>query len=96
MTATARDAARYGRCYAAQRDEVLAVALWMPPGTWPLSSLRKLRMAPALLGVMAAAGRKAGAWARTGSALEEHAGRGTSRQWAYDRKRSEAGSVLDC
>jgi GNAT superfamily N-acetyltransferase len=73
MTATARDAARYGRCYAAQRGEVLAVALWQPPGAWPLSLLRKLRMAPALLPAMAAAGRKAGAWARTGSVLEEHA-----------------------
>lgn len=74
MTATARDAARYGRCcVATEQGKVLAVALWMPPGAWPLSPLRKLRMAPALLRVIAAAGRRAAAWARTGSALEEHA-----------------------
>jgi ribosomal protein S18 acetylase RimI-like enzyme len=80
MTATARDAARYGRCCAASEGrDVLAVALWMPPGAWPLSPLRKLRMAPALLVVMAAAGRRAADWARTGSALEKHAGE--ERAW---------------
>jgi GNAT superfamily N-acetyltransferase len=73
MIAAARDATRYGRCYAALRGEVLAVALWVPPGAWPLSWRRKLQMAPALMNVMAAAGRRAGAWARTGSALEERA-----------------------
>jgi GNAT superfamily N-acetyltransferase len=74
MAATARDAARYGRCYAAtRRRELLAVALWMPPGAWPLSSLRKLRMAPALLPAVVAAGSRARPWMHTGSALEQQA-----------------------
>src|SRR5690606_24406145 len=49
MRATALDAARAGRPLVALSDGAVAgVALWMPPGTLPLSFGRKLRMTPAL------------------------------------------------
>jgi ribosomal protein S18 acetylase RimI-like enzyme len=71
MAAAARDAARFGRCYAATDEEgVLGIALWMPPGTFPLSAARKARMTPALLRVALASPRAFPAFARSGAALE--------------------------
>ena len=48
MVATARDAAAHGHGLIAESSGVVGVALWMPPGTFPLSSARKVRMTPAL------------------------------------------------
>jgi ribosomal protein S18 acetylase RimI-like enzyme len=71
MTATARDAAAHARALVADDDDgMLGVALWMPPGAFPLSAGRKARMAPALLPVILAAGRAFPAFARVGAALE--------------------------
>jgi GNAT superfamily N-acetyltransferase len=72
LTATARDAARAGHCVVARdRNEVLGAALWMPPGTFPLSVTRKARMGPALLRTAAAAPRSFQQFARLGSAVED-------------------------
>jgi ribosomal protein S18 acetylase RimI-like enzyme len=71
MAAAARDAARLEHSVLARDAEgVLGVALWMPPGTFPLSWTRKARMAPCLLQAMVAAGRAFPAFARVGAALE--------------------------
>lgn len=72
MATTARDAALFGRCFVARDDlGMLGVALWMPPGTFPLSATRKARMTPALLRVALSAPRSFPAFARTGAGLEK-------------------------
>lgn len=72
MTATARDAALFGRCFVARDDQaMLGVALWMPPGTFPLTAMRKARMTPALLRVALAAPRAFPPFARVGAGLEK-------------------------
>jgi ribosomal protein S18 acetylase RimI-like enzyme len=72
MTGAARDAARLGQSQLARdEDGVLGVALWMPPGTFPLSAWRKARMTPSLLRAAAAAGRAFPAFVRSGAALEK-------------------------
>ena len=71
QTAAARDAAIYGSLFGAYVDGHLAgVALWQPPGRFPLSSLRKARMTPALLRAAIAAPRAFPRFARSGAALE--------------------------
>jgi len=71
MAASARDAARYGRALVADDDAgMLGVALWMPPGRFPLSAGRKARMGPGLLTVILSAGRAFPAFARVGAILE--------------------------
>lgn len=71
MTAAARDAATHARAVVADDDDgMLGVALWMPPGAFPLSVGRKARMTPGLLRVMVAAGRSSLAFARVGATLE--------------------------
>ena len=74
QTAAARDVAVYGSLLGAYLDnDLVGVALWQPPGRFPLSALRKARMTPALLRVVLAAlaGRyfEARAKARSGAAL---------------------------
>jgi GNAT superfamily N-acetyltransferase len=49
---------------------LVGVALWQPPSRFPLSPLRKARMAPALAQAVIAAGRTFPRFARTGAALE--------------------------
>jgi GNAT superfamily N-acetyltransferase len=72
MTATARDAALHGHPLVARdADGIVGVALWMPPGTFPLSALRKARMTPALVRVAMTARRSLGTWMRVSSALED-------------------------
>jgi ribosomal protein S18 acetylase RimI-like enzyme len=72
LVATARDAARHGRLDTARiGDRVVGAALWMPPGAWPATASRKLRMTPALMIAMLAAGGSARAWMRTGATLEQ-------------------------
>ena len=75
LTATARDAARHGRLDVARvGDRVVGAALWMPPGAWPASPRRKLRMTPALTVALLAAAGGARPWLRTGAALDEDTG----------------------
>lgn len=53
-----RDVLAFGHVYAASRDgELVGVAAWLPPGAFPLSLRRQLRVAPELVRVLAAAPR---------------------------------------
>lgn len=70
MVATARDAAAHGHGLIAESSGVVGVALWMPPGTFPLSSARKVRMAPALIRMTLIVGGAMRRFAQVGSALE--------------------------
>jgi GNAT superfamily N-acetyltransferase len=61
-----RDALGFGHVYAATRqagnstgDELAGVAVWLPPGAFPLSATRQLRALPGMVGVLAAAPRSA-------------------------------------
>lgn len=72
MTAAARDATVHGRALVARDDHgLLGVALWMPPGSYPLSFGRKARMLPALLRIAMVARSSFLAFARVGVALEK-------------------------
>jgi ribosomal protein S18 acetylase RimI-like enzyme len=72
MAGAARDAARLGQSQLARDEEgMIGVALWMPPGSFPLSAWRKARMTPALLRAALAAGRAFPAFVRSGAALEK-------------------------
>jgi GNAT superfamily N-acetyltransferase len=72
MAVSARDAARYGRPLAARVDgRLVGVALWMPPGRFPLSPLRKARMVPALARAGLAAGVRFVRFARVAPVLEQ-------------------------
>jgi ribosomal protein S18 acetylase RimI-like enzyme len=72
QTAAARDAAVHGSLVGAFLDDHLAgVALWQPPGRFPLTPLRKARMTPALLRAAIAAPRAFRQFARSGAALEQ-------------------------
>lgn len=71
MGAAARDAAIHAHALMALVDgSVVGVALWMSPGTFPLSAARKARMAPAMLGASAMAPRAMAVLGRAGSDLE--------------------------
>ena len=70
MVATARDAAKHGHGLIARSSGIIGVALWMPPGTFPLSSARKARMTPALIRMALIVGRAMRRFALLGSALE--------------------------
>lgn len=61
-----RDASGFGHVYSAMRevrgptgDEVVGVAVWLPPGAFPLSPARQLRALPRMAGVLSAAPRSA-------------------------------------
>src|SRR5215212_3225144 len=73
MSAAAREAALHARAMAAYDDdgETVGVALWMPPGTFPLSFWRKARMIPALLREALSARGAFRAFARVGAILEK-------------------------
>ncbi|MEX2587247.1 MAG: GNAT family N-acetyltransferase [Actinomycetota bacterium] len=71
MGAAARDAASHAHALMALNgDAIVGVALWMSPGTFPLSGGRKARMAPALSASFAMAPRAMAALALAGSELE--------------------------
>jgi GNAT superfamily N-acetyltransferase len=56
LTAVARDTASWGGAVLAKEGSTeVGVALWLPPGAFPLSALRKLRLVPAMLRVAARA-----------------------------------------
>jgi ribosomal protein S18 acetylase RimI-like enzyme len=67
-----RDACRLGASHAAAGagGALLGVAVWLPPGTYPWSALRKLRAVPALLRVALVAPGSASDFARTGANTE--------------------------
>jgi ribosomal protein S18 acetylase RimI-like enzyme len=53
-----RDALGFGHVYAAMHgDEIVGVATWLPPGPFPLSLRRQLRILPDMDGVLATASR---------------------------------------
>ena len=61
-----RDASGFGHVYAAMREvkgtteeELVGVAVWLPPGAFPLSTARQVRSLPRMIGVLAAAPRAA-------------------------------------
>ena len=61
-----RDASGFGHVYAAMRgvkgttgSELVGVAVWLPPGAFPLSATRQLRALPHMAGMLAAAPRSA-------------------------------------
>ena len=61
-----RDALGFGHVYAATRgvessagEDLVGVAVWLPPGAFPLSPVRQLRALPGMAGVLAAAPRSA-------------------------------------
>jgi ribosomal protein S18 acetylase RimI-like enzyme len=71
MTAAARDAAIHAHAMIARDDDgILGVALWMPPGTFPMSARRKARMTPALLRAALVARGAFPAFTRVGIILE--------------------------
>ncbi|HEX6232872.1 MAG TPA: GNAT family N-acetyltransferase [Jiangellaceae bacterium] len=70
MVATTRDAAAHGHGLVAESDGIVGVALWMPPGAFPLSGGRKVRMTPALVRMTLIVGPAMQRFARVGSALE--------------------------
>jgi ribosomal protein S18 acetylase RimI-like enzyme len=71
MTISAADAAPFAASTVA-RDSggLVGVALWLPPGAFPWSRLRKIRATPALLRTALAAPRSFPAFAHIGAAAE--------------------------
>ena len=78
--ATVRDAVPLGAVQAAvDGPEVLGVAVWLPPGTFPWSALRKARATPSFLRVLASYPSAFGTFVRYGSNAERvHP---TERHW---------------
>jgi ribosomal protein S18 acetylase RimI-like enzyme len=78
LRATARDAAALGASEVAEEGQgIVAVALWLPPGTFPWSRRRQLRAVPSLLRTALAAPRRSPAFARLGPAAAGTAPRGS-------------------
>ena len=71
QTAAVRDSVRHSHALGAFLDDRLAgVALWQPPGTFPLSAVRKARMTPWLIRSAVVARGAFPRFARSGAALE--------------------------
>lgn len=71
FAATIRDTLRHGIVDAIDHDgHLVAIAAWLPPGTFPWSPMRKLRATPALIATMLAAPRSFAAFSRIGSNAE--------------------------
>jgi ribosomal protein S18 acetylase RimI-like enzyme len=71
FAATVRDAMRFGVVRAAMAgSEVIAVAVWLPPGAFPWSAWRKIRAVPYLLRVFFADPRHFRMFMRYGSNAE--------------------------
>jgi ribosomal protein S18 acetylase RimI-like enzyme len=72
--ATVHDAVPFGAVYGALKgQEVLGVAVWLPPGAFPWSLGRKIRVVPTLLRVFAAYPRGFGTFVAYGANAErEH------------------------
>jgi ribosomal protein S18 acetylase RimI-like enzyme len=71
FVATVRDALPFGSVDAAVvHGQVLGIAVWLPPGRFPWSLSRKLRITPAMLGVLRAAPSRFRIFARLGANAE--------------------------
>lgn len=71
QTAAVHDTIREGRAVGAFLDDHLAgVALWQPPGRFPLNAIRKARMTPALTRAAITARGAFPRFVRSGAALE--------------------------
>ena len=71
LRASAADAARLSSAVSVRDDQgLVAVALWLPPGAFPWSALRKVRGLPDLARSAAADVRRFAAFARLGAAAE--------------------------
>jgi GNAT superfamily N-acetyltransferase len=69
FTATVRDALAAGRVEAAVAGgRLLGVAVWLPPGAFPWSAGRQLKITPEMLRILAAAPRRFPTFARLGAA----------------------------
>lgn len=69
--ATVHDAVPFGAVQAAVDErKVLGVAVWLPPGTFPWSALRKARATPSFIRVLAAYPSAFGTFVRYGSNAE--------------------------
>lgn len=83
FAAAVRDGIRSGLVYAAvDGGEVLGIAVWLPPGALPWSTMRKLRATPAFLKVWAADPRGFAAFARLGANSELYHPAG--RHWSLE------------
>lgn len=81
--AAVRDAIPFGTAFAAvEGDAVLGLALWLPPGAFPWSALRKLRATPAFLRVWAADPRHFATFTRLGMNSEKN--HPTDRHWSLE------------
>lgn len=73
FTATAADALRYGAVDAITLDnELLGVAVWLPPGRFPWDFARKLRSTPRMLRIALAAPRSFATFTKLGANAEHH------------------------
>jgi ribosomal protein S18 acetylase RimI-like enzyme len=71
FAATARDALAFGAVDAAVEDDrLLGVAVWLPPGAFPWSARRKLRITPTMLAVALAGPGAFPRFARLGANTE--------------------------
>jgi GNAT superfamily N-acetyltransferase len=71
FTATARDALAFGAVDAAVADgRLLGVAVWLPPGAFPWSARRKLRITPTMLAIALARPRAFPGFVRLGANSE--------------------------
>jgi len=72
FTATVRDALPFGAVDAAVVDgRVVGIAVWLPPGRFPWSFARKLRITPAMVGVLLAAPARFRTFAGLGANAEK-------------------------
>ncbi|HEX2178564.1 MAG TPA: GNAT family N-acetyltransferase [Actinomycetota bacterium] len=81
--AAVKDGIRSGLVYGAVRDdEILGIAVWLPPGAFPWSSMRKLRATGAFLRVWAADPANFATFTRVGANSELHHPPG--RHWSLE------------
>lgn len=83
FVAAVKDGIRSGLVYGAARgDEILGIAVWLPPGAFPWSSMRKLRATGAFLRVWAADPGNFATFTRLGANSELHHPPG--RHWSLE------------
>ena len=81
--AAVRDAIPFGAAYAAVHgDTVLGIALWLPPGAFPWSAVRKLRATTSFIRVWAADPWRFGTFTRLGMNSEKN--HPTDRHWSLE------------
>lgn len=81
--AAVRDAIPFGTVFGAlESGRVHGIAVWLPPGTFPWSTLRKLRATPAFMKVWAADRRNFRAFTELGINSERH--HPVDRHWSLE------------